>query len=208
MKRTKAQQSAQLFTPGEAAAVAGVPVKAVYKTAAKRLPRATVVRRSGQTFLTPAAIVCIRLDYELPKDVPVKVRRFVYDKLRQGHSGQVEFGERMFSYIVDPRPAAATVGERMRRYRKAMRMIVENPQIQGGAATFKGTRLPVHQVADLLKQGVPEKELREDYPNLTVAMIEAARIFVEAHPRRGRPRKPAWRNSPPIETETLRRRSA
>jgi uncharacterized protein (DUF433 family) len=96
----------------------------------------------------------------------------------------------------------------MRRYQKAMQMIVENPEIQGGVATFKGTRLIVHHIAALLDQGVPEAELREDYPNLTPAMIAAARIFAQAHPRRGRPRKPAWRASRPLTTEVARRRIA
>lgn len=197
-----------LLTLGEAAAVTGVPVKAVYKTAAERLPKASVVRRSGQTFLTPSAVVCVRLDYDLPKDVPVKVRRYVYQKLKTSHAGRVEYRSQLFSYLVDPRPAAASVGDRMRRYQKAMKMIVENPEIQGGAATFRGTRLLVHHVAALLEQGVTEKELREDYPNLTPAMIDAARIFTQAHPRRGRPRKPAWRGSHPLATEIISRHGA
>lgn len=199
---------ANLLTPGEAAAVAGVPVKAVYKTVAERLPKASVVRHSGQTYLTPAAVICIRLDYELPKDVPIKVRRFVYDKLKEGGSARVEYGSKLFSYVVDPRAAAAVVEDRLRHYRKALRIIVESPEIQGGAAIFKGTRLLVHHIAALLEQGVPEAELREDYPNLTPAMIDAARMFAQAHPRRGRPRKPAWRASPPLTTEIVRRRSA
>ena len=201
-------ESANLLTPGEAAAVAGVPIKAVYKTVGERLPKASLVRRSGQTLLTPAAVVCVLLDYELPKDVPIKVRRFVYEELKKGASGRIEYGTKLFSYVVDPRTAAATVQDRMRRYQKAMQMIVENPEIQGGAATFKGTRLLVHPIAALLQQGVPEAELREDYPNLTPAMIEAARIFAQAHPRRGRPRKPVWRASRPRTSETARRRSA
>jgi hypothetical protein len=51
---------------------------------------------------------------------------------------------------------------------------------------------------DCCSRGVAEAELREDYPHLTLAMIEAARIYVQAHPRRGRPRKPAWRNARPV----------
>ena len=92
-------------------------------------------------------------------------------------------------------------------YRKAMRLIVEDPEIQGGAATFKGTRMLVHHIAGLLQQGVPEAELREDYPNLTEEMIKAAHIYVQAHPRRGRPRKPAWRNAKPLTSRLVRRRS-
>lgn len=201
-------ESADLLTPGEAAAVAGVPIKAVYKTVGERLPKASLVRRSGQTFLTPTAVLCVLLDYELPKDVPIKVRRFVYEELKKGASGRVEYGSKLFSYVVDTRPAAAIVEDSMRRYQKAMQMIVENPEIQGGVATFKGTRLIVHHIAALLDQGIPEAELREDYPNLTPAMIAAARIFAQAHPRRGRPRKPAWRASRPLTTEVARRRIA
>ncbi len=75
-----------------------------------------------------------------------------------------------------------------------MRLIVEDDAIQGGAATFRGTRILVHQIANLIGQGADEVELREDYPRLTPEMIAAAPIYARAHPRLGRPRKPAWRN--------------
>lgn len=203
-----ARAASDLFTPAEAAAVAEVPMKAVYKTVAERLPKASLIQRSGQTYLTPEDVICVRLDYELPKDVPVKVRRFVFGKLKESRSNRVEYGTTLFSYVVDARPTAKAISERLQRYRRAMRLIVEDPEIQGGAATFKGTRLLVHHIAGLLDQGVPEAELREDYPNLTREMIEAARIYAQAHPRRGRPRKPAWRNSKPLSSRLIRRRSA
>jgi uncharacterized protein (DUF433 family) len=202
------QQNDTLLTQSEAAAVAEVPVKAVYKTVAERLPKALLARRAGKTFLTPEALICVRLDYDLPKDVPIKVRRFVYGKMKSGKPDRVEYGSSVFSYVIDPRPAARTIGERMRRYRKAMQLIVEDPEIQGGIATFKGTRLPVYQIGSLLQQGATEKELREDYPNLTPEMIEAARIYVQANPRRGRPRKPAWHGTKPLSSRLIRRRSA
>ncbi len=197
-----------LLTLAEAAAVADVPVKALYKTVAERLPRTYVVRRAGRTYLTPAAVLCARLDYEFPKDVPVKARRLICSKVKDGKSGRVECGTKLFSYVVNPGPMAAAIGSRMRRYRKAMQLIVEDPEIQAGAATFKGTRLLVHQIAALTKQGVPAEELREDYPNLTPSMIDAASIFAQAHPRRGRPKKPVWRASKPLAMTLLRRSSA
>jgi uncharacterized protein (DUF433 family) len=203
-----AHPTSDLFTPAEAAAVAEVPMKAVYKTVAERLPKASVIQRSGQTYLTTQAVICVRLDYELPKDVPVKVRRFVFGKLAETHSNRVEYGTALFSYVVDARPTAKTITERLQRYRRAMRLIVEDSEIQGGAATLKGTRLLVHHIASLLQQGVPEAELRQDYPHLTPGMIEAARIYVQAHPRRGRPRKPVWRNAKPLNSQLVRRRSA
>jgi uncharacterized protein (DUF433 family) len=144
----------------------------------------------------------------LAKDVPVKVRRFVFGKLKGNSSNRVEYGTTLFSYVVDAGPTAKTITERLQRYRRAMRLIVEDPEIQGGAARFKGTRLLVHPIAGLLQQGVPEAELYEDYPNLTEGMIESARIYARAHPRRGRPRKPAWRNAKPLTSRLARRNGA
>jgi len=65
-------------------------------------------------------------------------------------------------------------------------LIVEDKAVQGGAATFRGTRILVHQIADLLAQGADEAELREDYPRLTPAMLAAAPVYARAHPRRGK----------------------
>ena len=72
-----------------------------------------------------------------------------------------------------------------------------DPSIQAGAATFKGTRILVHQIADLIAQGATEAELREDYPRLTREMIAAAAVYAKSHPRRGRPRKPVWQRNEP-----------
>ena len=203
-----ARAAPELFTPAEAAAVTEVPMKAVYKTVAERLPKASLIQRSGQTYLTAQAVICVRLDYELPKDVPVKVRRFVFGKLKESGWNRVEYGTTLFSYVVDARPTAKSITERLQRYRKAMKLIVEDPEIQGGVATFRGTRLLVHHIAGLLQQNVSEAELREDYPNLTQEMIEAGRIYAQAHPRRGRPHKPAWRNVKPLSSQLMRRRMA
>ena len=78
-------------------------------------------------------------------------------------------------------------------YRQAIRLIVEDNDIQGGAATFRGTRILVHQIAHLLDQGAGEGELRRDYPHLTPEMIAAAPVYARAHPRQGLARQPAWR---------------
>jgi uncharacterized protein (DUF433 family) len=86
--------------------------------------------------------------------------------------------------------------------------VVEEPNVQAGAATFRGTRIIVQQIADLISEGATEAELREDYPRLTRAMIAAAPVYAKAHPRRGRPRKPAWRNNAPLSERTIERRGA
>ena len=44
-----ARTTSDLLTPAEAAIIAEVPIKAVYKTVAERLPKASVIQRFGQT---------------------------------------------------------------------------------------------------------------------------------------------------------------
>jgi site-specific recombinase XerD/uncharacterized protein (DUF433 family) len=59
-------------------------------------------------------------------------------------------------------------------------LIVGDPAIQGGAPTFRGTRLLVDHISSLLDQGVSLAELQEDYPRLTAEMVDAARAHAAA----------------------------
>jgi uncharacterized protein (DUF433 family) len=74
----------------------------------------------------------------------------------------------------------------------AMALVVEDPDVQGGAATFRGTRILVQQIAQSLAQGADEAELFQDYPRLTREMVEAARLYGKLYPDRGHARKPNW----------------
>ena len=79
------------------------------------------------------------------------------------------------------------------QYRDAVTVIVEDDAIQAGAPTFRGTRILVRQIADLLAQGADEAELRQDYPRLTPAMLAAAPVYARAHPALEHAATPAWR---------------
>lgn len=195
----------ELLTPVEAGLVAGVPAKAVYKAMRERLPKAAVVRRKGKPYLTASALVCVRLDRDLPADVPVDIRKAVYRQIGRGRPRRLSCGAGVLSYVVDVPRVARAVATDLARYRAAMALIVENPEIQAGAAVFRGTRILVRQVADLIAAGASDKELREDYPRLTRPMLAAAHLFAAARPRRGRPRAPAWRRGTPIKEHVLAR---
>jgi uncharacterized protein (DUF433 family) len=197
-----------LLTPVEAGIVAGVPAKAVYKAIRERLPKAAVVRRKGKPYLTKAGIVCVRLDRELPPEVPLGVRRAVYRQVGGARLRRVSAGTGVLSYVVDVPGVARAVQADLARYRRAMALIVEDPEVQGGAAVFSGTRILVRQIADLIAEGAADAELREDYPRLTRRMLAAARLFAAARPRRGRPRAPSWRRGAPIGERVVARSGA
>ncbi len=62
--------------------------------------------------------------------------------------------------------------------------IVVDPQVHHGAACFKGTRIPVTVVLDNLAAGVPEADLRAEYPTLppraaAIALAYAAELARE-----------------------------
>jgi uncharacterized protein (DUF433 family) len=199
----------QLFSPAEIGAVAGVPLKAVYKVIEQRLPGRLVVRRNHERLLTRGGAVCVVIDYEMPKDVPVSVRKQVYAQINASSPGRaITYKRGILHYVVDVKSAANRVETDLAKYRKAMKLISEDPDVQAGAATFKGTRILVHQIADLVSQGATGTELHEDYPRLTPEMITAATVYAKAHPRRGRPRKPSWRKSKPLSERTIKGRGA
>jgi len=198
-----------LLTPAETAIVSGAPLKEVYKVARERLPGRLVVRRGGKVMFRALAAVCVRIDHRLPKDVPVRVRKVFYSQVANDPKTKVlEHRDGLLSYVIDASAATKAVAQGLAAYRKAMALIVEDPDVQGGAATFRGTRILVHTIADLLKAGASEAELKEDYPNLTDAMLAAAPVHARARPKRGRPKAPAWRGAEPSSTRRVKRAAA
>lgn len=80
------------------------------------------------------------------------------------------------------------------------RMVVVDPEIMGGTPVFRGTRLPVHQIAELLAMGETVEDLLASYPSLTPEMVTLAPALVEALPPYEAPPPPPWRDRPPIRT--------
>ena len=52
--------------------------------------------------------------------------------------------------------------------------IVVNPEIMVGKPVIKGTRIPVDTILRLLAQGMSQREILEDYPQLKKEDIRAA----------------------------------
>lgn len=72
---------------------------------------------------------------------------------------------------------------------QACALIASDPAIMNGVPCFVGTRVPAHDIADLLAAGVPRSEILEDYPSLPERAVDLAPIYAKAYPRRGRPRR-------------------
>ena len=76
-------------------------------------------------------------------------------------------------------------------------MVHTDSDIMAGTPVFRGTRIPVHQVADMIEQGTPIDEILQGYPSLTREMAEHAGSYATTHPRRGKPPAQSWSGRKP-----------
>lgn len=76
--------------------------------------------------------------------------------------------------------------ERLARLRP---LVTSDPEIMGGTPVFKGTRIPVDLVADMLAQGATAQEILEGYPTLSAEMISLAPLLTLVLPIQGNPNR-------------------
>ena len=94
--------------------------------------------------------------------------------------------------------ASAKRATSLRDLRRARSLILSDPQIMSGDPVFRGTRVPVHMIAELLVQGSGVGELLQGYPRLTAEMVRLAPVYAAAYPLRTRPRNQPWSGQKPI----------
>jgi uncharacterized protein (DUF433 family) len=82
--------------------------------------------------------------------------------------------------IAEASSMSPAVALELATYWRALRMIMEDSQLNDGAPTFRGTRLMVAPIADLLRNGTTLLQLQQDFPRLTAEMANAALIFARA----------------------------
>ena len=90
---------------------------------------------------------------------------------------------------IDVAPYVSTALVRAREVDQAEALITTDAQVVGGAPVFAGTRVPIDGVLASLEAGIELPRLQESFAFLTQAHVGAARVYVQVHPRRGRPRR-------------------
>jgi uncharacterized protein (DUF433 family) len=84
------------------------------------------------------------------------------------------------------------VESQLKRLARIQEMVVSDPEIMFGTPVFKGTRIPVDLVADMLAQSATAEQILEGYPTLSKEKIAMAPLYMRAFPRRGRPSRRPW----------------
>ena len=178
----------------EASFVAGVSVKAVNKAIDEAKLRRGVVRRRRERVLNRWGVLQLALEKELERRISTEIRPSVragfvkaITAARRRADIEIRLGNSLV-LLIEFKTMEKRVDERWQRLSRTLDAIVEDPEIQAGAPTFKGTRVLVWPIVEALKLGESEAELLGHYPALTTEMLEAAKLYAEIRPRRGRPR--------------------
>ena len=61
-----------------------------------------------------------------------------------------------------------------------------------GTPVFKGTRIPVDLVADMLTQGATPEEILDGYPTLNEEMVSLAPLCARAFSQQATANRPPW----------------
>ena len=76
-------------------------------------------------------------------------------------------------------------------------IVASDPEIMGGTPVFRGTRIPVDLIADMLAQGASAEEILEGYPTLDQERIAMAPLCARAFPVRKSANRTPWSGKKP-----------
>jgi uncharacterized protein (DUF433 family) len=187
------------YTPSQVSAITGLSLPAVHKAIEYKLIRPKRVREGHlvQRLLSRSQAVYLRMEAKGLRSLPLAARRHVARAVEQDPGIDTLFISEGSVILIQCKSARKEVETGLRRLAEATRMVESDPEIMRGAPVYRGTRIPVHAIADMLSQGAAVAEILEGYPALTREKVELAPMYVKAYPRRGRPVIRSWAKRPP-----------
>lgn len=190
------QQRDAALTPKEAAFVTGLSEKTIQQAIDRNEVNAIpALRAEGERAIGYRDLVYLRLRSGAGRLLSPEGKRRLRAELEALPSGPGEWEMVSFGPIaVNLGPDARAVRERLDAMQRARDMVISSPDILAGEPVVRGTRVSVHVLAELERQGAGRRELLEDYPSLTPESLEAALLYARMYPRRGRPRSGQWTN--------------
>ncbi len=194
-------QAREALSANEAASVTGVPLKHVHRIVDAGLLQGAVKSRAGIRVIVGRGLIGLKLAHETADLLTPKGRRRVIKQLLQRPEAKtVEANALTFNV----RSMETAIRRGLNTLEKAKKMVAIDKDVLGGAPCFKGTRIPVHDIATMVANGDQKSTILKAYPQLTAEQIDLAVLYADAYPRRGRPRrKPLWRKSKPVSSQRL-----
>jgi uncharacterized protein (DUF433 family) len=137
-------------------------------------------------------LIYLQLEAEGLRLLPVGARREIADSIQRFPRVDLMAIGNGTVLFVECKAARRKIEGQLKRLADIEEMVVSDPAIMRGTPVFRGTRIPVDLVADMLAQGATAEELLEGYPTLSRERIAMAPLYMRAFPRRGRPSRRPW----------------
>jgi uncharacterized protein (DUF433 family) len=190
------------YTPAQASAVANLPLQAVHKLIERRLirPRRLRTGSSIQRMLSREQVLYLRLESEGVRLLPIAARREIAKTIESSPGIDAVILNEGSAVTIQVKTVRLELDQDLKRLKRAEKMIISDPETMCGTPVYRGTRIPVELVADMLRQGADAEEILEGYPALDREKIELAPLYVQAFPRRGRPASRPWTKRKAIRT--------
>lgn len=179
----------------------------MHKLIERRLirPRLRRIGRSLQRMLTREQLLYLRLEAKGVRLLPIAARRSIAKKIEKSPEIDVLCLTEDSALVIEVKSARQELEQDLKKLQRAEEMIVSDPDTMRGSPLYRGTRIPVQVVADMLNQGATPEEIVEGYPSLDKEMVALAPFYVHAFPRRGRPVAKPWANAKPLRVTRHRR---
>jgi uncharacterized protein (DUF433 family) len=180
----------------EVAGLAEVPLKTVEKAVEERI--VTPMKRKGRKPLAlpfcmvPYAAVVGRLDVSLSVEKKRRLFKALEDRsLEDIASEPVEIAPAL---TVDVGKLIGTdLGARVERYARVRDRIIEkNPDVLGGTAVIRNSRISVYALLGRIENGETVDSIVDDYPEMDKETVETAITYARTHPLVGRPGGRPW----------------
>ena len=175
------------YSANEAACITGVPLKQVHRFIDAGMIEGDARRGDKRVRAIPAeGLVCLKLAHETSGVLTLEGRRRLVRSLVDDPGAESASAH---CISVDLAPMRGSVQNGLALLAKARDAVSCDSSVLSGTPCIKGTRIPAHDVADMLANGDSVEALRNDFPQLTTSKIELAALYARAYPKRGRPRQ-------------------
>lgn len=187
------------YTPAQASAITGLPLATIHKAIDSRLIRPRSARSGGSVrrLLTKEQLIYLQLEAEGLRLLPVGIRREIAESIQRSPETEKLPVANGTALLIEIGTARRVVESQLKQMARMEEMVVSDPEIMRGTPVFRGTRIPVDLVADMLTQGATAEEILEGYPTLSKEKIAIAPQYLRAFPRRGRPSRRPWQGKKP-----------
>jgi uncharacterized protein (DUF433 family) len=191
----------EFYSVREAAAIAEVPPKIIRTALERKVLTSSSQRKVGQAVrheLSVRDVLFTKLLWKFPfslsKADKMALEELVIRHNHSVHQWQMKGPDLVFSsgditVLVEYKNIRKRLAENVAAFHWGKRRITSSPSIMNGEPVFRGTRIPLEHVAALFRRSVSEKEIAEDFPQLSSRDLHFARLYGQLGPRPGRPRK-------------------